>query len=82
MGLCSSALRTGSVTSRRLVLRQLPATVVSRSIEWRTDSIGVAYASIAFVLHVASQIKTFSLIGCERAEADALHLASDFELDL
>lgn len=42
----------------------------------------MAYASIALVLHVPGQLQALSFVGCEGAEADALHLAGDFELDL
>jgi hypothetical protein len=31
---------------------------------------------------VSSQLQALGLLGCEGAEADALHLAGDFELDL
>jgi hypothetical protein len=46
------------------------------------ESIGLVYASIALVLHMSSQFQAFSLLGCERAEANALHFAGDLELDL
>ena len=46
------------------------------------DSIKIAYASIALVLHVSGQVQAFGFLSCKGAEADALHFASDFELDL
>ena len=46
------------------------------------SSIGRAYTAITLVLHVSSQFQAPGFLGCERAEADALHLAGDFELDL
>lgn len=42
----------------------------------------LAYAAIALVLYMASKLQALGLFGCEGAEADALDLASDFELDL
>jgi hypothetical protein len=41
-----------------------------------------SYAAITLVLHVSGQFQASGLFGGERAEADALHLAGDFELDL
>jgi hypothetical protein len=41
-----------------------------------------AYTAITLVLHMSGQFQALGFLGCERAEADALHLAGDFELDL
>lgn len=41
-----------------------------------------SYTPIALVLHVSGQFQALGLFGGERTEADALHLAGDFELDL
>lgn len=41
-----------------------------------------AYTPVTLVLHVSGQFQAPGLFGGERAEADALHLAGDFELDL
>ena len=41
-----------------------------------------AYTPVTLVLDVSGQFQTSGLFGGERAEADALHLAGDFELDL
>jgi hypothetical protein len=46
------------------------------------NSIQIAYTAITLVLHVPGQFQAFGFIGCEGAEADALDLAGDFELDL
>jgi hypothetical protein len=46
------------------------------------DSFEIAYAPITLVLHMSSQVQALGLLSCERPEADALHFASDLELDL
>lgn len=43
---------------------------------------GETYASVARILHIASQIQTAGFVDCESAEAHALNGAFDFELDL
>ena len=42
----------------------------------------LAYAAIALVLYMAGELQALGLFGREGAEADALDLAGDFELDL
>jgi hypothetical protein len=48
----------------------------------KIENIEIAYAPIALVLHMSSQVQAFGFLSCERTEADTLHLAGDFELDL
>lgn len=48
----------------------------------QASSIGKAYTAITLVLDMSRQFQALGLLGRERAEADALHLAGDFELDL
>jgi hypothetical protein len=48
----------------------------------KIENIEIAYASIALVFHMSSQVQAFGFLSCEGTEADALNFASDFELDL